>query len=126
MVTNEQIARINELARKKKAEGLTEAEKLEQQKLRKAYLAGIRASFKSQLDNVRVVDEHGNESPLKKSSDVSVIIPGLKPESEYTEEEKEHVAELSEKLAEEYKHQDVKCPLPNREILANRKGKQEN
>ena len=34
-MTNEKIARINELARKSKAEGLTEAEKAEQQALRR-------------------------------------------------------------------------------------------
>ena len=35
MITEAMIARINELAKKSKAEGLTEAEKEEQQKLRK-------------------------------------------------------------------------------------------
>lgn len=35
MVTPQDIERINELARKKKTEGLTEAEKVEQAELRK-------------------------------------------------------------------------------------------
>ena len=37
-ITNEQVERINELARKKKAEGLSEAELEEQAFLRRAYL----------------------------------------------------------------------------------------
>ena len=107
MITPELIARINALAKKKKAEGLTPEEQAEQQKLRKEYLAEFRANFKSQLDNIRLVDEDGNERPIK-GQEVAVkvtpegIIPGLKPESEYTEEEKAHVQALSDKLAEEY------------------------
>ena len=38
-MTNEKIARINELARKSKTTGLTEAEKAEQQALRQEYVA---------------------------------------------------------------------------------------
>ena len=37
-MTNEKIARINELARKSKTTGLTEAEKAEQQALRQEYV----------------------------------------------------------------------------------------
>lgn len=48
----EKIARINELARKAKAEGLTEVELEEQQALRAAYLAAVRANFKAQLDAI--------------------------------------------------------------------------
>ena len=50
-MTDEKIARINELAKKAKAEGLTEAEQAEQKALRAEYIAGFRASLKSQLDN---------------------------------------------------------------------------
>ena len=46
------IARINELAHKAKAEGLTEAEKKEQQLLRQEFLAAVRGNLKSQLDNI--------------------------------------------------------------------------
>lgn len=107
MITPEMIARINELAHKKKAEGLTPEEQAEQKELRQAYLKGFRANFKAQMDNITVVDEDGNERPLK-GQKVSVqiapegLIPGLKPENEYTEAEKRHVAELSEKLAAEF------------------------
>ena len=46
------IDRINELARKSKAEGLTEAEKKEQALLRKEYIATIHRNLRAQLDNI--------------------------------------------------------------------------
>ncbi|WP_337949266.1 DUF896 domain-containing protein [Mitsuokella jalaludinii] len=42
MITKELIARINELSRKKRSSGLSEDERIEQQALRREYLAGIR------------------------------------------------------------------------------------
>lgn len=60
------IARINELAHKSKAEGLTEAEKEEQQKLRDAYRAAFRANLTQQLEHTYVVDEKGNKRKLGK------------------------------------------------------------
>lgn len=54
------IGRINELARKAKAEGLTAAEKEEQQKLRRAFIESVRMNVKAQLDNIDVIDEDGN------------------------------------------------------------------
>lgn len=53
-ITKELIDRINELARKKKAEGLTDEEIIEQAKLRKEYLAAFRKNFKAQLDNIDI------------------------------------------------------------------------
>ena len=58
MITKEMIARINELAHKKKREGLTSEELQEQAELRKAYLEAFRANFKAQLDNIEIVDEN--------------------------------------------------------------------
>ena len=55
------IDRINVLARKKKAEGLTEAEAKEQQELRQEYLAQFRAGFKQQITSIKVVDPEGND-----------------------------------------------------------------
>ncbi|MBR6015186.1 MAG: DUF896 domain-containing protein [Firmicutes bacterium] len=55
-MTKEMIDRINELAHKKKAEGLTAEEIEEQAALRKAYLEGFRANLKAQLDNIEIVD----------------------------------------------------------------------
>lgn len=51
------IKRINELAHKKKTEGLTSEELMEQKKLYGIYLEGIRTQLKNQLDNIEVVDE---------------------------------------------------------------------
>jgi uncharacterized protein YnzC (UPF0291/DUF896 family) len=60
------LDRINELARKAKAEGLTEAEAAEQKELRAEYIAAYRRSLRAQLENMVLVDEDGNERPLKK------------------------------------------------------------
>jgi len=56
MVTKEQIDRINALAAKKKAEGLTAEEIAEQAELRRIYIEAFKANFKAQLDNIEVVD----------------------------------------------------------------------
>ena len=65
-MTEERIARLNELARKKKTIGLTEEEKREQALLREEYLAAIRASLEAQLDNVYYLDDQGKEQKLQK------------------------------------------------------------
>lgn len=54
------IARINELARKAKNEGLTEAEKTERAKLRQEYIAAIRINLRSQLDNIDIQEKDGS------------------------------------------------------------------
>lgn len=60
-MTDEKIQRINELARKSKTpEGLTEAEKAEQQALRTEYRQSIVSNLSAQLDNCSIVDEKGN------------------------------------------------------------------
>ena len=59
-MNEEKIARINELSRKSKAEGLTEAEKQEQAILRQEFIASFRNNLKAQLDNIDVVDSDGN------------------------------------------------------------------
>ncbi len=64
-MTDEKIARINELAKKAKAEGLTEAEQAEQKALRAEYIAGFRASLKSQLDNTVVLNPDGTSYRLR-------------------------------------------------------------
>ena len=56
MVTKEQIDRINALAAKKKAEGLTAEELAEQTELRKIYIASFRENLESQLKNIEIVD----------------------------------------------------------------------
>lgn len=68
MVTQQQIDRINELARKSKTpEGLTEEEKLEQQQLRRIYIDSFKASLVGQLENTYIVDEHGNKRKVKRN-----------------------------------------------------------
>lgn len=61
---SEKIARINELARKAKAEGLSEQEKAEQKKLREEYIAEYRKSLISQLENTYIVNQDGNKRKL--------------------------------------------------------------
>ncbi|MDY6272855.1 MAG: DUF896 domain-containing protein [Selenomonadaceae bacterium] len=66
MITKELIARINELARKQRTTGLTAAEKEEQQRLRAAYLADIRAQVKGMLDRVEIVDVVEEERTVRR------------------------------------------------------------
>ena len=61
-----QIDRINELARKKKAEGLTEAEAAEQAALRKQYIDKWRENMRAMLAGVVIQRPDGTQEPLKK------------------------------------------------------------
>ena len=54
---NLNIDRINELAKKKKEQGLTK----EQSKLRKQYLDSFREGFKQQIESTKVIDPEGND-----------------------------------------------------------------
>ena len=65
-MTPEKISRINALAHKSKAEGLTEAEKAEQQALRQEYLADVKANFRSQLNNIEIQEPDGTVHKLAK------------------------------------------------------------
>lgn len=57
MITQEMIERINELARKSKTpEGLTDAEKEEQQVLRRAYIDAFKRNMRATLENIEFVD----------------------------------------------------------------------
>ena len=64
-----QIDRINELARKMKAEGLTDAEMQERDALRKQYIAEFRESLRGTLDRVYLQQEDGSYKKLEKKSD---------------------------------------------------------
>lgn len=55
------IARINELAKKSKNEGLTDAEKEEQAILRKEYIQSVVGNLRGQLDNTYVVDKNNEK-----------------------------------------------------------------
>lgn len=63
-MNQEKIDRINVLARKSKAEGLTEEEKKEQAILRQEFIASVRQNLKAQLDNIDVVNPDGSVENL--------------------------------------------------------------
>ena len=66
MITDEKVARINELARKARTpEGLTEAEQAEQAALRREYVDAVKASLQSQLDHTTVIESDGTKRKLK-------------------------------------------------------------
>ncbi len=62
------IKRINELYAKSKSDGLTEDEKAEQAELRQKYIRSFRQGVKNTMDNVRIVDEDGNQTKLERKS----------------------------------------------------------
>ena len=67
MVTQEQIDRINALARKSKTpEGLTDEERAEQKMLRELYVASFRKSLVGQLENTYIVDKFGNRRKIER------------------------------------------------------------
>ena len=55
----QKINRINELYRKSKAEGLTEAEKKEQKILRMEYLESVKSNLRVQLNNIDIEEKDG-------------------------------------------------------------------
>ncbi len=61
------LNRINELAKKKREQGLNVQEQEEQKKLYKIYLGEIRAQFDSTLDNVSVKEKNGKVVPFKQA-----------------------------------------------------------
>lgn len=58
------IARINELYRKSKAEGLTEAEKKEQADLRRDYIENVKMNLRGQLNNISIQNPDGSITDL--------------------------------------------------------------
>lgn len=66
-MTQEKIDRINELYRKSQTEeGLTDAEKQEQQKLRSEYIQSVKRNLSLQLESTVIVDEKGNKKKVTK------------------------------------------------------------
>lgn len=63
-MTEEKIERINVLARKAKAEGLTEEEKAEQQLLRREFIDDFKRNLRGQLDNISVKEKDGSITNL--------------------------------------------------------------
>ena len=64
MITAEKLARINELARKAKAEGLTSAETKERDVLRREYIEAVRANLRGQLNNINIQELDGSITNL--------------------------------------------------------------
>lgn len=65
-MTEEKINRINELARKQKAEGLTEEEKSEQHALRREYIEAYKQSLIAQLENTYILEPDGTKRKVKR------------------------------------------------------------
>ncbi len=64
MITQEQIDRINFLARKAREEGLTEEEKNEQANLRAQYVAAFKSSLVSTLENTVIQRPDGTRERI--------------------------------------------------------------
>ena len=70
MITQQDIDRINELARKSKTEeGLTPEEKAEQKELRIKYINSMKESLVGQLSSITVVEPDGSKHKLAKKDD---------------------------------------------------------
>ena len=63
------IDRINELARKNEAQGLTPDELAERDALRREYIDAVKQSLMGQLDRTYYVDEKGRKTKLRKKGE---------------------------------------------------------
>ena len=63
-MTDEKIARMNELWHKSKNEGLTDDEKNEQKEIRAEYIAAFRRNLRGQLDNITIKEADGSLTNL--------------------------------------------------------------
>ena len=66
MDMNAVIARINELARKAKAEGLNQEELAERDKLRRIYIDSVKANLVGHLENTTIVRPAGTKEKVTK------------------------------------------------------------
>lgn len=67
-MTQEKLDRINALARKAKAEGLTAEETAERDALRREYIESVTGNLRAQLDNTVIQHPNGRRTPLKKKT----------------------------------------------------------
>ena len=58
---SQKLHQLLELAKKKKIEGLTPEEAVEQAKLREEYIAGYRRAVRHHIEGIKIVDEEGND-----------------------------------------------------------------
>ena len=66
MNMNEVIARINELAHKAKAQGLTPEELAERDKLRRIYIDSVKANLVGQLENTYIIGPDGKKKKVER------------------------------------------------------------
>ena len=66
MKMDEVIARINVLAKKAKAEGLTPEELAERDKLRRIYIDSVKANLVGQLENTYIVQSDGTKKKVER------------------------------------------------------------
>ncbi len=66
MNMDEVIARINELAKKAKAEGLTEEETAERAQLRRIYIDSVVGNLKGELENTTILYPDGSKKKVTK------------------------------------------------------------
>lgn len=61
MLSKEKLERINALAKKAKSEGLSDAEKNEQQALRQEYLQTFRLGMRNHIEGLKFIDPEGSD-----------------------------------------------------------------
>ena len=83
-MTDEQIKRINELAKKKKESGLTAAETEEQQRLRREYIDSFRESLRSQLSSLA---EQTQDSFTWTTTQIKELVENVEAGDSATEEQ---------------------------------------
>lgn len=66
MKMDEVIARINALAAKAKAQGLTDEEIAERDKLRRIYIDSVKANLVGQLENTYILRPDGTKEKVEK------------------------------------------------------------
>ena len=69
MKMDDVIARINALAKKAKAEGLTPEETAERDQLRRIYIDSVKANLTAQLDNTYIVSPDGTKRKLERKGE---------------------------------------------------------
>lgn len=65
MNMNEVIARINELAKKSKTQGLTPEETQERDKLRRIYIDSVKSNLVGQLENTYILRPDGTKEKVR-------------------------------------------------------------
>ncbi|MFD2829033.1 DUF896 domain-containing protein [Corticicoccus populi] len=70
MLEKDKIERLNHLAKKKKAETISEKELTELEGLRSEYLKNFRSSFRKQVEHTKVIDPEGTDVTPEKLKEI--------------------------------------------------------